>query len=415
MNSRAKFLVVVTSTCLAALLLLGAVMGKSTNAPDDAYRQMAVFTEVLARIKSEYVEEPDMKSVTAGALSGLLESVDPFASYLTADQYKEWLKKKDAYKADVGLVLSKKFGYMGVVDSVPGSPADKAGLSTGDIIEAIRGVATRDMPLAYGDLLLRGEPGTSVELSVMRVRHPEPQKVTLTRAEIRYAPVVSKMLADKTGYLATGELVPGRTAEVASAIKELEKQGARKLVLDLRHSVSGSPEEGIALANLFLGNGLITYLQGQKSPRKDFNAQAGKAVWNLPLSVITNRGTAGGSEVAAAALVDNKRAQSVGERTYGDAAVRRAITMDDGAAIILSVAKYYTPSGKAIQDTGVTPQNPIAEPELAVEYDEDGEPITPVTAPEVGKPLEEDPLVKKAIEVLSASASSAPAEARAAR
>src|SRR5215467_2490685 len=157
MNSRAKFLVVVSSTLLVLLLLLGTVLGKGTS-NEGPYCHLAVYTDVLSRIKSEYVEEPDMKSVTLGALNGLLESIDPFASYLNVDQYKEYQKHTDA-KGDVGLVLSKRFGYIGVVSAVPGSPAAKAGLSTGDIIETIKGVGTRDMPLAYATLLLRGDPG----------------------------------------------------------------------------------------------------------------------------------------------------------------------------------------------------------------------------------------------------------------
>src|SRR5579864_6315316 len=135
MNSRVKFFVVFSSTSLAALLLVGAVIGKSAS-PEGPYHHLAVYTEVLSRIKTEYVEEPDMKSVTLGALNGLLESIDPFASYLSADQYKEYLKHNDA-KGDVGLILSKRFGYIGVVAAVPGSPAAKAGLTTGDIIETI--------------------------------------------------------------------------------------------------------------------------------------------------------------------------------------------------------------------------------------------------------------------------------------
>src|SRR5258705_5680955 len=180
MNSRAKFTIVFASTTLAALLLVGAVIGKSAS-PDGPYHHLAVYTEVLSRIKSEYVEEPDLKSVTLGALNGLLESIDPFASYLNADQYKEYQKNFDTYKGDVGLVLSKRFGYIGVVSAIPGSPAAKAGLTTGDILESIKGVATRDMPLAYANLLLRGNPGTTIDLTVLR-RRPEPQKMTLTRA-----------------------------------------------------------------------------------------------------------------------------------------------------------------------------------------------------------------------------------------
>src|SRR6266403_1857724 len=198
MNSRVKFLVVFFSTSLAALLLAGAVIGKSAS-PDGPYHHLAVYTEVLSRIKSEYVEEPDMKSVTLGALNGLLESIDPFASYLNADQYKEYLKKKDAYKGELGLVLSKRAGYVGVVSAMPGSPAAQAGIAAGDFIETIKGVATRDMPLAYAELLMRGEPNTDIEISVFKSRRPDPQKVTLTRAVIAYPPVKSEMMQDQVG------------------------------------------------------------------------------------------------------------------------------------------------------------------------------------------------------------------------
>jgi carboxyl-terminal processing protease len=398
MNSRIKYLVVTTSTCVTLLLLLGSLLGKGASS-DRPYPQLGVYTEVLHRIKSEYVEEPDMKSVTLGALNGLLESIDPFASYLNADQYKDYLKNKDAHKAGVGLVLSKKFGFVGVVGTVPGSPAAKAGLATGDMLETINGVATRDMPLAYASLLLEGDPGSSVELTVVRVRRPEPQKIKLTRANIEYPPVTQKLMADQVGYIQPATLAPGKVKEVAAAVESLEKQGAKKLVLDLRNCAVGSPEEGIALANLFLPKGEITYLQGQKVPRQEFQADASKDITSLPLAVITNRGTADGAEIAAAALMDNKRAELVGERTYGDASLRKAITMDDGGAIILSVAKYYSPDGKAIQDTGVTPQTVMAEPETQVELDENGEPL-PET-PEKPEQKQDDPLLKKALEILN--------------
>lgn len=401
MNSRLKFLVVMGSTCLSLVLLLGTVLGKSST-PDGAYPQLGVYTEVLSRIKSEYVEEPDMKSVTLGALNGLLESIDPFASYLNADQYKDYLKAtKDGRKAGVGLILSKKFGYVGVVGTVPGSPAAKAGLATQDMIETIKGVATRDMPLAYANLLLEGQPGTPIELSVVRMRHPEPQKLKLVRAEISYPPVASRMMPGQIGYIRPETLAAGKVKEVAAALQKLQKDGAQKFVLDLRNCAVGAPEEGVALANLFVDKGTLTYVQGQRVPRKNFEADPAHVVSRLPMVVITNRGTAEGAEIAAAALMDAKRAQVVGERTYGVASIRRAITMDDGAAIILSVAKYYSPSGKAIQDNGVTPGVLVNEPEAPVELDEHGEPLPEAPETEQEKP-EDDVLLKKAIEVLNA-------------
>jgi carboxyl-terminal processing protease len=168
----------------------------------------------------------------------------------------------------------------------------------------------------------------------------------------------------------------------------------------------GTPDDGIALANLFLSKGLIVYEQGQRVPRQNFEADPSKAVTSLPLAVLTNHGTASAAEIAAAALLGNKRAQLVGERTYGDASVRRTLTMDDGGAIILSVAKYYSPDGKAIQDTGVTPGVVVNEPEVQVEIDENGEPIPgpPEPAPAPQKKAEDDPVVKKALEVLGAKA-----------
>src|SRR6202162_283493 len=172
MSSRTKLAVVGTSTCLTVALLIGTVLGKGAD-QSDTLKHVGVFADVVARIKSEYVEEPDMKSVTLGALNGLLESVDPYASYLNADQYRDYVKTQDTTHADVGLILSKKAGSLGVVGTVPRSPAAKAGLSTFDMIESIKGISTRDMPLAYANMLLQGESGVPVELSVVRVRRPD--------------------------------------------------------------------------------------------------------------------------------------------------------------------------------------------------------------------------------------------------
>ena len=240
-------------------------------------------------------------------------------------------------------------------------------------------------------------PGSTVELGVLRFRKPEPQKLTLTRAMIELPPVTAKMLPDQVGLIQVASLEGNRLQEVAAKVDELQKQGAKDLVLDLRHCATGGPEQGTQLANLFLDKGLITYSEGQKVERHDITADPAADRSHLPLAVIVNRGTADGAEIAAAALMDDKRAEVIGERTYGDAAIRKAITMDDGSAVILSVAKYYSPAGKAIQDTGVTPSVPVQESE-PVAVDDDGNPQTPEPAqPAAG----EDLLLKKAIEVVT--------------
>ncbi len=176
MNNRFKWTIIGTSTCVVVLLLLGARNGRAVAA-DDVYGHLKVYTEVLERIKLEYVEEPDMKNVTLGAINGLLESVDPFASYLNADQYRQYEKAADTARAGVGLILAKRFGYVAVVDTLPGSPAEKANITTGDLIESINNVATRDMPLAYAEQLLRGAPNSTVEITVLRLKNPDPQKI----------------------------------------------------------------------------------------------------------------------------------------------------------------------------------------------------------------------------------------------
>jgi carboxyl-terminal processing protease len=257
------------------------------------------------------------------------------------------------------------------------------------------------MPLAYASMLLAGNPGTTIDLTVVQVRHPEPQTITLTRSDVATLPLVTRSLDNQTGYIGVGTLSGERVKEVAAAVQKLQKEGEQRLILDLRNCATGSPDAGIALANLFLNKGRITYLKGQRVPQQNFDADPSKAITTLPLAVLTNHGTADAAEIAAAALLGNQRAQVVGERTYGDAAQRKALDMDDGGAILLSVAKYYSPDGKAIQDTGVTPSAPVAEPEPQIDFDENGEPIpTPPQQQPQQKKLEDDPVVKKAVEVL---------------
>src|SRR5579872_2731818 len=289
MTRRFQFAIVASSTCLVLMLLFGAVRGRSASS-DNVYNHLGVYSEVLSRIKADYVEEPDMKAVTIGAINGMLESLDPYASYLNAEQYKQYLKAKDQTRASIGLVLSRRFGYLSVVDALPGSPAAKAGIATGDVIESITNVSTRDMPLALAQMMLDGDNGSTVEISVLRVRKSEPQKMTLSRTNLVYPPVSGKMVnepgKDPIGLISTYSLSQGRVKDIAAKVEDLEKQGAKRLILDLRHCSTGSIDEGIALANLFLDKGLITYSQGQKVSRQDYQANASKAITKLPLAVV---------------------------------------------------------------------------------------------------------------------------------
>ncbi len=379
------------------MLLVGVKLGRSASNSDDPYKHFSVFSEVITRIKSDYVEEPDMKNVTLGALNGLLESIDPFASYLNADQYKQYQATKGASKANVGLVLSRRFGYVSVVDSVPGSPAAKAGLHTGDMLETIKGISTRDMPLAFAEMLLMGDENSTVDVQVLRARKPEPEKLTLTRVKSAYPQPVLTLGADGTATFAVNSLEGNLKEAVKKGLESANSKGVKKLILDLRHCSTGNPADGVDVANWFLDKGAIGSVKGQRSDEQKFVADAAKQIWKNQMVVIVNRGTAGAAEVLAAALLDSKRADLVGERSYGDASIRKALSLDDGSAVILSVAKYYAPNGKAIQDTGVVPNYPMNDTLLVADEDPDGDGIP--NAPS-DKP-KEDSLMKKAIELLN--------------
>lgn len=395
MNSRFKFFFVSSSLALVVMLLVGVKLGRGASNSDDPYKHFGVFSEVITRIKSDYVEEPDMKNVTLGALNGLLESIDPFASYLSADQYKQFQQQQAAPKASVGLVLSRRMGYVSVVDAIPGSPADKAGINTFDIIETIKGISTRDMPLAFAEIILSGDAGTNVDLQILRARKPEPEKLTLGRVKIVYPAPTATMLTDGAVQVLIPSLEANNAAEVRKLIESFTAKGARKLILDLRNCSTGAPSVGIELARLFLDKGQIGYLQGQRVAKQSFDADAAKQLFKQPLVILTNRGTANAAETFAAALLDNKRADVVGERSYGDAAQRKALALDDGSAVYLSVAKYYAPNGKAIQDTGVVPNHPIND----ISAGTDADPETPGAEPD--EKSKEDQILKKALEVLS--------------
>jgi carboxyl-terminal processing protease len=361
MSTKLKVTILASSLAILLFTFVGGFVSVRASSNDGAYRQLSVYSEVLSRIRSEYVEEPNISGVTEGALHGLLESLDANSSYLSAAEYKHYKSIKTEGKADIGAAVSKRFGYADVVAVIPGGPADKAGIENSDILESIEGKSTHDMSLAEIHSVLLGEAGTTVTVAVVRPRRAEPQKIVITRDMVTIPPVEDKMLADNVGYIKVDAFPSGKSQEIAGKIRDLQKQGAKKLVLDLRNSASGEESEGIAAANLFLDHGTITYLQGQKYPRQAFNAEPAKDITKLPVAVLVNRGTAGPAEIVAAAILENARGDVVGDKTFGDGSIQKTIEMRDSGALILSIAKYYSPSGKAIQDTAVTPNVLIAD------------------------------------------------------
>ena len=402
MSKTTKLIVLGLSFLLATLVVAGGLGVKANTNNDDSYRQLGVYSEVLSRIRTEYVEEPNVPSVTNGALHGLLESLDANSSYLDPAEYKDYKQRKNEGKATIGATLSKRFGYAAVVSVIPGGPADKAGVDSGDIIEAIEGKSTRDMSLAEIDGILAGQPGSVINVSVVRPRKATPVKTAITRDIVTDPAVSDKMLEDGIGYIKIDDFPKGRSQEVAAKLKALQKNGATKVVLDLRNSGSGDENEGIATANLFLNHGTISYLQGQTYPKQTFNADPQKAVAaTIPLVVLVNRGTAGPAEIVAAAIMENARGDVVGDKTFGSGSIQKVIELPDGAALMLSVAKYYSPSGKALQDTAITPNILVADSTddfLVPDEDENAQPDEKQQEKE--KKVAPDDQLKKAIDVL---------------
>jgi carboxyl-terminal processing protease len=291
-----------------------------------------------------------------------------------------------------------------VISVLPGSPAEKAGVRAGDLIDRVEGSATRELSVVQIQRLLAGAPETAVKLYVVREARGEPELITLTRTPLNYPPVVAKMVEDGDGYLRVSTFEKGKAKQIASKLKELEANGALKIILDLRNCAGGDVQEAIDTASLFLDKGLITYLSGQRYPRQDITAHPTEGVSNLPLAVLINQSTAGPAELVASAVLGNKRGEVVGVRSFGVGVLQKTIPVGDGSALLLSVAKYYGADGKAISDNGVTPS--VVQSAANASADIDGEEETENPEHFGGK---DDLQLRKAIEILMHSSSLAKA------
>jgi carboxyl-terminal processing protease len=401
MSRLARISVVTLSVVVFLYVGLGYVLGKTTD--DKSYRSLSVFGEVLQRIQEDYVDEPNMAIVSSGAMHGLLESLDPQSGYLSPREYADYRDRmKSATHGEPGMTVSKRYGYIVIVSVVPDGPAGKATLRGGEILEAIGGFSTRDMSVGQANALLQGAPGSAVKVSVIRRGKSEPQEVTINRAAIGPEHIVADRVSDTVGYVRLPALDALDVMELRDKLTQFDRQGVHKLVLDLRDCTRGDDAEGVVAAQLFLVSGKITSLEGQTVPHKDFEAEPDRAVWPSPVDVLISPSTSGAAEILAGAIKGNKRGDLVGERTFGSASEQKVIPLDDGGALILTVAFYSTPEGKSIVEDGVTPTvevhpkavNPSAEPSEM----EDAAPLGPGQLPKT-----DDPVYNKALELLKGS------------
>jgi carboxyl-terminal processing protease len=401
MSRLAKVVILTLSLVVFSYVSLGYVLARTGN-DDKAYRSLGVYGEVLQRIEQDYVDDPNMAQVTAGALHGLLESLDPLSSYMSPREYAEYKQKAaSGAKGETGVALSKRFGYVIVISVLPDSPAQKVGIRSGDVLEAIAGFTTREMSVGQAMQLLAGEPGTSVKVSVVRRGNSRPLDADLVRAQMGPSHLLVDKADQDVAYLRVPALDAGKADEIREKLLQFDKQGLHKLVLDLRDCARGEISEGVAVARLFLNSGTIATLKGQTVTRQEFAADPSKVVWKYPVEVLISNSTSGAAEIVAAGIGGNKRGDLVGERTFGTASEQKMIPFEDGAAIVLTVANYYTPAGKSIPDEGVAPTQEVRSPiEDQDDASDDGTPAPLNSQPAMKYPSPDDPVLHRAIELL---------------
>ncbi len=421
MSFRSKFALILLSATLALYTVVGGWISTRAQQPaNDPNAQLRIFESVLQHIQNDYVDEPNMEKVRAGALRGLAYGLDPYSTYLTADQVREYNGNGKDNLAGIGAEMSQVASYLYVIAPMKGSPADQAGIKAGDIIEYIDGKATRDISLYDAKQLLNGASGTEVKLRVLRA-NSRPLTLTVKRGVFRSPAAEAKMEAGRIGVLRINSFADGESADARSRLQELIKQGAQKIVLDLRGTAGGSINEAVTVANLFVKDGTIAQTTGREGKTlKTFTADSRATIFSGPVVALIDAGTAGAAEVVASALAERNRGQIVGEKSFGAGAEQQLFTLRGGDGLLLTTVKWASASGKPFlgedrAHSGVTPSVEVKRPELAESVDPDeltgndddavarpGQPgeKREVTPEPSTKPPVEDLQLKKALELL---------------
>jgi carboxyl-terminal processing protease len=403
--------------------MVGGLLTTSAQEPvNDSGAQLRIVESVLAHIQNDYVDDPNMEKVRVGALRGLAGGLDPYSSFLTAEQVKAFESSKTSNKVGIGAEFSQVSGYLYVISDLKGSPAEKAGINAGDVIEYIDSKATRDISLYDARQLVLGDPGTTVSLRVLRAGE-KPQTIKVTRGTYKVPNAESRMEPGKIGVIKVYSLEEGEGNDIRGQLTGLVKQGAQKIVLDLRSVSTGSLAEATSVANLFIKDGELAKVIGRENKvTQTFTADPAKTVFDGGLAVLIDLGTAGAGEVVASAVMDHKRGEVIGERSFGAGTEQKLFTLRGGDGLLLTVAKWASPSGKPFlgedrATTGLKPSIEVKRPDtpepLEVEnlIDQQTNPNatpTPTPAPKPPAPkVVEDLQLKKALEVLTDKAAAA--------
>jgi carboxyl-terminal processing protease len=377
MSFRTKFALVVISATLALYTVVGGWMSiRAQQQQNDPGAQLRIFENVLQHIQNDYVDEPNMDKVRAGALRGLAYGLDPYSTYLTPEQVRDYRAGTSNNQVGIGAELSQFSSYLYVISPVKGSPADQAGVRAGDFIEYIDNKATRDISLYDARQLLNGPAGSEVKLRILRTG-ARPLTVAVKRGTFKAPAAEARMEAGKVGVIKVNSLSEGEAADVKARLQDLTKQGAQKIVLDLRSAAGGSLNEGVTVANLFIKEGAIAQTIGRENKSlKTFSADPKMALFNGPVVALIDSGTAGAAEVVASALLENKRGEVVGEKSFGAGAEQQLYTLRDGDGLLLTTVKWASAKGKPFlgadrASSGVVPSVEVKRPELADAIDPD--------------------------------------------
>lgn len=350
-----KFLSLLLATFVAGFLLGNAGASQNSKQEDD-YKYFRLFTDVFRTVKENYVSEVNTRDLIYGALNGMMKSLDPFSAFFTPDQYKEFKQETEGEFGGVGIEIGMEKGRPIVISPIEGTPAFRAGIRSGDIIVEINGEDTSNMTLMDVVRKIRGKPGTKVTLTIIRKGVDKPIKFELERAIIKVESVKWTKVED-VGYIRLSQFTDGVSRDVEKAVRSLTSQGVKGIVLDLRNDPGGLLTEAINVSELFLKEGkLVVYTKTKKGEvNRYFSRKKPILPENIPLVVLVNRGSASASEIVAGALQDHRRAILVGEKTFGKASVQNIIPLEDGSAIKITVAHYYTPLGRLIDKKGIQP------------------------------------------------------------
>ena len=396
----------VTKVFIAALVLAGLTLslgGTSASKgvdPAATYEHLKLFTDVLAIIQNQYVDETEPREVIYGAVRGMLRALDPHSSFLDPESYREMQVETSGAFGGLGIEITVRDDQLTVVAPIEGTPAWRAGVQPGDKIIKIEGIATKDMSLTDAVKRMRGPKGSKVTISIMREGLKELLDVSVTREIIQVQSVKTQEIEPGLGYLRIRQFQERTARDLEAGIEKLEKTGhLAGLVLDLRNNPGGLLSSAVEVSEKFLGDGkLVVYTEGRvRNQNMRFVAHAKHAVTDLPLVVLVNHGSASASEIVAGAIQDHGRGVVLGQQTFGKGSVQTIIPLPDGSGLRLTTAKYFTPKGRSIHGKGI-------EPDIIVEPPKEDPAAKPPAAPlSEAEQVKRDMQLQRALDILKAS------------